>query len=653
MKRPVILSIALLGSGLWIASAWGQSPAGSGAGKGGPTGSGIRYVRDTIPPVSDPPIEGQWCTQRVPDTLDLAARAALGVHGMTCCTDPAADHEVYYWMGLMNNRQAILQHSYNDHAGGQPKWLEALPLLRTMSGSTENRATDRIMMAALFHQLDPKTGLYYIPVEGAPWVSLPHSFEPWVRKDAKQVFNVCAAARALICMSAWYVRNPNDETLRASIESLLAGLLKLVVHKDNCCYFCYLPDMVWDQASPRPEPPTGIAAVFLQSAAMTAVGHYYRISHSPRARELGDPLMNYWLGPAKILDEQGHWIKGLHFHGTTMALQGVLDYALATGNRAAVARVKNAYEFARGAGDPWTGWFPELCPATHRYSEPCCTADMIILASKLSAAGVGDYHEDIERWTRNLLAAEQVTTGAWVDRHAAQGQCEAGMVQVYPSPFTELLALSRQPLEPRRESADHAADRMRGTFPVLVYENGQLDTVCQGCCTGNGNRAWFYAWRRIVDEKDGTLRVNLLLNRASQWADVNSLLPHAGRVEITMKKATRLLVRIPSWVTSPASITCTVDGASRTCAMQGRYLVVGAVAPRQNVAIAFPLERRTVQVKTFDSPYTLDIKGFNVVEIWPKNALEPFYADPALRGGDVPWKTVEWFTPRDELTRLP
>ena len=215
------------------ATATADSTADSGAGKGGPTGSGIRYIRDKIPPVSCPPIEGQWTTQRMPDTLDLANRAALGVHGITSCTDPAADHEIYYWMGMMNNARATLQHSYHDHNGGQPKWLEALPLLRTMSGSTENRDTDRVMMEVLFHQLDPKTGLYFIPVEGSPWVGLPHSVEPWVKKGSRQVFNVWPASRALMCMSAWYVCNPRDETLRENIEKMLAGLLKIAVRKDN------------------------------------------------------------------------------------------------------------------------------------------------------------------------------------------------------------------------------------------------------------------------------------------------------------------------------------------------------------------------------------------------------------------------------------
>jgi hypothetical protein len=120
MRHSAILMIAL-GCRLLVEPTVGQSLADSGEGEGGPTGSGIRYIRDKIPPVSCPSVEGQRTIQRVPDTLDLAERAALGVHGMTSCTDPKADHEIYYWMGMMNNARTPLQRSYHDHNGGQPK----------------------------------------------------------------------------------------------------------------------------------------------------------------------------------------------------------------------------------------------------------------------------------------------------------------------------------------------------------------------------------------------------------------------------------------------------------------------------------------------------------------------------------------------------
>src|SRR5262245_5806567 len=60
--------------------------------KGGPTGSGILYVTDAIPEISYPEIEGKYYQTLVPDTLDVAERARLAVHGLTSCTDPASDY---------------------------------------------------------------------------------------------------------------------------------------------------------------------------------------------------------------------------------------------------------------------------------------------------------------------------------------------------------------------------------------------------------------------------------------------------------------------------------------------------------------------------------------------------------------------------------
>jgi len=44
-----------------------------------------------------------------------------------------------------------------------------------------------------------------------------------------------------------------------------------------------------------------------------------------------------------------------------------------------------------------------------------------------------------------------------------------------------------------------------------------------------------------------------------------------------MKRDERLKVRIPSWVTDPAKVKCTVNDKARECTWEGRYLVVGEV----------------------------------------------------------------------------
>ena len=69
------------------------------------------------------------------------------------------------------------------------------------------------------------------------------------------------------------------------------------------------------------------------------------------------------------------------------------------------------------------------------------------------------------------------------------------------------------------------------------------------CCTGNGTQGLYYAWEGIVRCRDGkNAQVNLLLNRASPWLDVDSYLPYEGKAVIKNKTAQRISIRIPSWI---------------------------------------------------------------------------------------------------------
>src|SRR5437016_3525886 len=66
---------------------------------------------------------------------------------------------------------------------------------------------------------------------------------------------------------------------------------------------------------------------------------------------------------------------------------------------------------------------------------------------------------------------------------------------------------------------------------------------------GTPHGACITFWEHMVDYKDGQFQVNLLLNRASRWADVYSYLPYQGRVDLKMKEQCRKVrVRAPEWV---------------------------------------------------------------------------------------------------------
>jgi hypothetical protein len=55
----------------------------------------------------------------------------------------------------------------------------------------------------------------------------------------------------------------------------------------------------------------------------------------------------------------------------------------------------------------------------------------------------------------------------------------------------------------------------------------------------------------MIEQADGRLRIHLLFNRASPWADVDSCLPYAGRVEVKVRQSlTEVVLRVPEFLLS-------------------------------------------------------------------------------------------------------
>ena len=74
-------------------------------------GDPIGYITSDIPDFEMPPYEGERYEARVPDTLELQERARLALHNMTEVTDPQADYEPYYIIGLRDNPPVMLHTS--------------------------------------------------------------------------------------------------------------------------------------------------------------------------------------------------------------------------------------------------------------------------------------------------------------------------------------------------------------------------------------------------------------------------------------------------------------------------------------------------------------------------------------------------------------
>ena len=118
--------------------------------------------------------------------------------------------------------------------------------------------------------------------------------------------------------------------------------------------------------------------------------------------------------------------------------------------------------------------------------------------------------------------------------------------------------------------------------------------------------------------------MNLLLNRTSRWADLDSYIPFEGRVDLTIKEPCALDIRIPEWV-QPGQATGTVNGETRRLGWNGRYAQLGDVKPGDVVSLRFPISERTVKETIDGVEYTMGIKGNDVVHMDPPGKNYPYY----------------------------
>jgi hypothetical protein len=540
-------------------------------------------------------LEGERYEVQVPDTLDLQERAELAINALTRCTNPAADYDVYFYGDMQRNPPVMYRQM---HIFG--KFDESLAMMRIMTGSDLNQQVDQRWREVFLHWLvyEEPTALLQGPDMGREfaWLSLIYHIE-------------------------------QDPCLRLIGEQAVDRLMEAAVWEDG---YCYLPGEGGLM-------PTGWEATYEGWTLQGVTQFYLATGYSP-AGTLAKGLAYYLKDQAKVFDDEGRFLArhpsdmgpALHFHHNGNALVGISEYAAAVGDSALAAFVQKGYEYASSTGTPLVGYFPEYIddwPDDRPIldCETCCTADMVLLALTLTEAGQGDYWDDADRYVRNQLVENQMQEGGWIDQFAATQMS---------MPVGE------------DETGDRVSERAVGSFSGWATANDYLPAPWQpfvsACCTGNGTRAMYYVWKKMVAFRNGTLVINLLMNRASSWADVDSYIPYEGRVDVMVKQTCGLELRIPEWV-QPAEVSCTVDGQPVIPSFQGRYMKISQVQNGSKVSATFPISVRDVEETIGGIPYTLIIKGNDVVSIDPPGTFHPFYQRAHYRSNQARWKTMERF----------
>ena len=584
---------------------------------------------------TSPVLQGERYQAAFPDTLDLAERMRLAINALTNAFIPDERWALAFEVDFSRSPAALkANHSTDAWLNIPAKFIEALVNCRLASGSDLNLEVDRKVWATQLGLIGAD-GLTYAPEGPLPEL-----------KGERNYSEIWAEGRLLLALAmlAQVDEDPRwVEIGRKKVDRLLA----LSREKEGYRFFWKGRFHPGEAVPPdAAEPTKGIEggsladgqAVFSMMYSVGALGYgaglFHRVTNYPPALELSRGLAK-WALARMFKHADGHY-NFFHFHHGTFALMAVAEYAEAARDAEVLRRADACFRWVREMGDPLVGWFPELMPGSGEFEEQdfesveiCEVSDMVFLALLLTRNGAGDYWDDVDRWVRNMYAEGQMTEAEFVKRIPDR------YLNSVPGQFTShrWISIWKTASKDTRDIALRSVGSfygwMRANDGLLIVkaDNGEEKLSPRSimhCCTANGARTLYYVWDSIVSTAGEEVRVNLLLNRASEWLDVHSYLPVLGKVVLKIKKARKVAVRLPEWVEFSA-VNTTVGGRKAEARLQGRYLAIEGLSAGDEVELTFPIPERTLHRVLGRRPYKLTLRGSNVVAIDPPGIAYPLY----------------------------
>ena len=562
---------------------------------------GSNASESPIHDINRPKESGTYYQATVPDTLDLAERAGYGINHFTSIISEENNYEMYWSVAHGLYPKDIVEYLGREdlHPWGydfgqtdppvinflfpslmicQPKAMEAMAMERLMTGSEQHLKREAKMLEMMVSLID-EDGLYMIPGDPKKWWLGPAKDHPYA--------NAHGQGRMIRAMIAWHQYTGNT-IWKKLIDRMVDGLDRhFVVHKDDYAYVpvygwldpmffrsCYIKGRGWKDTVEPPDEKFGEEYSLFnhQGHIPGALANWYKLTGNEQALRLAGEMVRFYTKPKFWADwkkgdypgvvgaEHAHW-QG-HFHGHINTLRAILEYAIVTNDARLKAFVRDGYEWARQPGIARIGLVGD--------GQGCGLGRLIGLAIKLTDAGVGDYWEDVDLYIRNQGVEMQFT----------------------PEDIPRLKELSKGKPAPSQDVSYHSGEDV---YDMVVGGYSYKAPGKPGfglCCSPHGNMGLFYAWEGTLRHSDGVVQVNLLLNRASPWMDVESYLPYEGKVVLRNKQAQEAFVRIPLWVNRD-QVCCQINKRAVTPKWLGRHLRVDNLTKEDVVTISFPVEERT------------------------------------------------------------
>ena len=609
-------------------------------------------------------VAGKRYKTEVPDTLDLVDRANLAINGLARARDPERGWQQYFYIGMLTNPPYMLHSGPPDYACDAMVG-ESLPLMRVMTGNGDHYEAERGLVSTLTGRLSEEDGLYwrrFSPTE--PW----HAFGYPGHETTEDYSDACSTQVMLRTLLTWRELD-GDDRWDGRIRQMIDGLERIAIHKSGYAYFpqsslagtwSYFRNG-WPESAHEPMGPHEGGegdVVSAQAEGIQGLARWYAATGDEKAlglaRELACFTMDrrFWGGgpdPIGVAgNEQGH--SDSHFTCRMMALRGLLEYGVVANDERAKEFVKRGYEYMREFAIPRLGYMDGFTTTTTiaGYAESCMLGIWVALGIRMSDAGIGDYWDDVDACVRNQLVEAQLTRRDLIETIAEEGRPRpAGAQWFFCNDYT------RARIYPGQDTVDDVIDRSLGLWGAFSTPTAMPKLWVMQCCSGNAPWGMYAAWEGTVRSDDGRrAHVNLLLNHASPWLDVESSLPFEGRVVVRNKTAERISVRPSSWI-DRRSLRCDVDGMERSPDRIGAYLVFDDLKPGAEITLRFPVTEQTMEYTWMahhwrsEARVRCTFRGSTLVDISPRDnelGSYPIYLrDHMRKPGPVPTRMKEQF----------
>ncbi|MHB0998600.1 MAG: hypothetical protein ACYC27_05080 [Armatimonadota bacterium] len=288
-----------------------------------------------------------------------------------------------------------------------------------------------------------------------------------------------------------------------------------------------------------------------------------------------------------IIQEDNTFPMNGHMHMFTRGLVGIADYALYVKDPVLFSRIDAAYRYVKSL-DPGFGFIPEVVDRQGDViaCETCSLMDYIGIGVTLANNGHPEYWGGIERLVRNQLAESQATDNSWLVSdpnskdteqftHKEVGERMIGGYAGWSSP-THFLAV--------REELHWGGLELRGKTRAF-----------QNCCGGSGTHAYYIAWKNASRFDDGTLSVNLHIDKLLPQAEIRCYQPYKGQLTVNLTADCDVKVRIPDFA-SRDDMKVTVNGAAKEFAASGNFLRLVGCKSGDKIEVNYPLPTKIEKV---------------------------------------------------------